>query len=751
MSDTEGDFNFTNLEEGRYSISISFIGYAPKTLANLTINAQKKEILLGTIELKPDASQLDQVIINSLRPTIVQMADRMVVNIEGTALAAGTTAYHVLKNAPGVYIDQEGNIQLNGKSGVTVMLDDRLTYLSAKDLRLLLEGMSAENIKNIEIITNPSARYDAEGSSGILNINLRKNTRSGINGSVNTGYNYNGKQHGYSTGGRIDYKIPNWNSFLNFDWAKRVGGREATFTRVFFGEEETIYFDQVAVGNYLVQGPPTVRGGTDYSFDENHSLGVVVNFVKNKVESEFLTDTYIGSSSNNPYLYIDADNISENIFSSFTTNLHYTGKLDTLGTKISADVDFVKIRKQGESNFFNYFIEIDSGNTPEQDFLYTNSPTGFDIYSAKIDFTKSFLNGPTMETGVKGSTVASDADSRFYFNNNGLVADPLRSNHFLFEEYILAAYISLDQKLGEKFSLQAGLRAEHTSNVGESLTTGEVNEQDYLNLFPSVFLQHNVSENYQVNYSYSRRIQRPNYGSLNPFIIYRDPQTFVQGNPGLRPQFTQAFGITQTLFKKYSLALNYQYVKDVISEIPILVEETATTIYTTGNVDDSKNFSLTGIAPFKIMKNWDSNNTLVVSYNEFNMLVEDMQLENSALFYSIQSNHNILLPFKIKMDINAGYLGPGVSGLYKMASRWWVDGGLKRSFLDNKLELSLNVNDIFKSYRLIFTTNIGDNINEFDQYFRDRAFGISLRYNFSSGEKFETRQRNTKVEEVDRT
>lgn len=197
--------------------------------------------------------------------------------------------------------------------------------------------------------------------------------------------------------------------------------------------------------------------------------------------------------------------------------------------------------------------------------------------------------------------------------------------------------------------------------------------------------------------------------------------------------------------------LNYQRVKDVISELPILVEETATTIYTTGNVDDAQNISLTAIAPFTIMKNWDTNNTLVLSYNEYRMMANNELIVNDQVFYMVQSNHNILLPLNLKMEVNAVYRGPAASSLYRIAPMWWVHAAFKKSFMDERLDLSLNFNDIFKTYRLVFTTDISGNVNDFDQYFRNRTVGLTLRYNFSKGEKFDAKRRNNSLDELNRT
>jgi len=753
LTDNKGQFSFSGLKEGNYELAFSFIGFKTKTIPQLAVTESKPDVVLGSIKLSPVATQLKEVDVQTMRPTIVQEADRLVINVEGTAMAAGSSAYDVVSKAPGVFMDEDGNVRLNGKAGVTVMLDNKLTYLSARDLRTLLEGMSAENIKNIEIITNPSAKYDAEGSSGILNINLKKNAQQGINGSLYAGYRYNGKQHAYSAGGNINYKKGHWNSFLMLDAARRVGGREATFTRVFKGDEETTYFDQVATGNYEVQGPPAIRLGTDYSFNEQHSIGFMVNYTTNDLSSDFLTDTYIGPAPNAPVVYINADNYNTNRFQNFTSNLHYVNKLDTAGTMLSADLDFVQIRNDGEANFYNYYDSLLVDQPIRQDFLYTSTPNGFDIFSAKVDYARALSRGRKLDFGAKASRVISDNDSRFFFNNSEApVLDPERTIYFVYDENIFAGYVNWKSKLGKKFSLQAGLRAEQTVSNGERRLTGEVKKYNYFDLFPSLFVQQKVNDNYEISYTYSRRLQRPNYGNLNPFIFYRDPYTYIQGNPDLRPEYTNSFGITQTFKKTYSLALEYQHTRDVIAELPAVDQETTTTIYYTGNLDESRDLSLTAVAPFKMMKNWDTNNTLVLSYNEYSGMASGQEVINDQLYYMLQSNHMVLLPKDFKLEVNFSYQGPAVYALYRIEPQFWVNLGLKKSFLDDKFDLSLNANDLFKGQRLIIAANVGEgNTSEFNQYFRTRNIGLTLRYHFSKGQKINENQRERNLEELRRT
>ncbi len=751
LTNAQGQFSFNNVPYGQYTLSFSFIGYDTKQSNLVEVSAQNPVVTAPTMRLATSSTKLKEVTVTSLRPTITYEADKMVVSVEGTALAAGRTAFDVLSRAPGVFVDPEGNIQLNGRGGITVMLNGKLTYMSAIDLRNMLESMSAENIKNIEIMTNPSAKFDAEGSSGILNINLKKNEIRGINGSVQAGVNTNFKQVGGNVGGSIYHRAGNWNSFLITDLPRRVNNREGVFTRVFDSKDGLVFIDQDTKGQSKNLGPPNFRVGTDYSLTDQHSVGTVISFNRNTAWSDFLSDSYYGTTAGQPSSLVDADNYTTNTFTNFNTNVHYTGKLDTVGTTLSADLDFVKIANYGASNFYNYTTYYTAGKAPEQDFLYTNTENGFNIYSAKVDYAQNLFGKSKLELGVKASRVESDNDSKFYFNNTGLVLDKNRTNHFIYDENIYAAYANWNSTLSPRYILQLGLRAEGTQSRGESLTTKQVTNREYLNFFPSFFLQQKLSENYHVNYSYTRRIQRPNYGNLNPFIIYRDPFTVTQGNPGLRPQFTHALSVTQRFFKDYSLVFNYQYMQDVMSELPILDVEKALTIYTTGNVDDSYNFSFVGIAPFQISKKWDTNNTLTVAYNEFRITALGERQINAQVLYAFQTTHNILLPSDFKLEINGTARGPGASGLYKVGAMWWVHLGLRKSFLNKKLDLTVNLNDVFRSYRLRFDTRIGNNVNDFDQYLYMQNLGFSLRYNFSRGAKFDPKKRNNNLEELNRT
>jgi iron complex outermembrane receptor protein len=748
-SDVSGNFSLASPAAGQYHLRITAIGYQRKLTDPFPISASVAGKDFGQITLEPLVRTMQDVSVTALRPTITQLPDRMVVTIQGTAMAAGNTAFDVLGRSPGVFIDHEGNIQLNGRSGVTVMIDGRQTYLSARDLRNFLETMPAENIKSIEIITNPSSRHEAEGSSGIINIVLRKNTQQGINGSVYAGLTYNWKHFGHSFGGNINHKSGNWNSFLNIDRVRRVGGREATFTRVFIRPQGKTYFDQYAEGNFIAQGPPTVRAGTDYTINSKHSVGGMVYYNTNTAHINFLSETYIGTDPHAPNIFIDADNHSKNTFSNFTSNLHYVFKTDTIGSTITSDLDYIRITNRGESGFYNFYDSL-FNNNDYQDFLYTKTPNSFNIYSARLDLIKMFSKGRKLEAGLRYSSVSSDNDSRFYFNNGSLVPDPSRTNHFRYDEAISAAYTNYTTGIGKKLNLQTGLRVERTESVGNLITTGQVTKRDYIDFFPSVFLQHKVNDNYNMTWSYSKRVQRPNYGNLNPFRSYRDPYTYWEGNPYLKPQYSHSFSLSQTFRKVYILTVNYQFNKDFMAELPKLDVGNATTIYYIGNVDGAYNYGATAIVPIRFTKKWDSQNTFVLSYNHNRIIVDNQPLVNEQWYQSIQSAHTILLPKDFRFEVNFIYQGPSAYGLYSISPRTRLDLALRKSFLKKKLDVTLNIVDVYKGVRLKFNTRINGNINDFDQYLRARFTGITFRYNFSKGQKVDIR-RNNNVEEVNRT
>ncbi|TPE42137.1 TonB-dependent receptor domain-containing protein [Pontibacter mangrovi] len=748
IADMEGGFQIVTPAAGKYKLKLSMVGYTSTETAPFEVTGSDFSKDFGAITLKEDAQLLREVTVQAMRPTVVTHADKTVVNVEGTAMAAGATAFEVLTKSPGVWVDQDGNIQLNGKAGVQIMIDGRRAYLSGKELQNLLQSMSSDNIKDLEIVTNPSAKYEAEGASGIININLKKNTTGGMNGSVYAGYQYC-ELHGYTAGTDLNYKQGKWSSFVNLDLAERTNYRTNDMQRIYLEKQGlTLNQNVVEKGTRFI---PALRLGADYTLNSKQSVGFLANASFYNTEDRVNTNAYLRDSQPENDLYIKADNHSKTDYGNTTLNLHYLGKLDSLGTSLSADLDYVRLTSEDESRFLNKYDSLGNNSPVLTDLLTSENPSNYDIYAARADFAKPLGKGRKLELGAKASRVVSDNELRFYQTADGKnVLDSSRSNHFIYKENIYAAYANYSASLGEKWNLQGGLRAEQTFTNGKSVTLNERTKKSYLDLFPSLFLQQNVSENYQISYNYSRRISRPRYSALNPFVFYLDPYSVVLGNPDLKPQYTHSFSVTQTLQQRYNLVLDYAVTKDFIVEVPAKTSSDEVTLFQQQNVDDMQSASATLVAPMRVSAKWEMNNSATLLYQNFAQRRGDQVLENKQVTFMAQSNHNVQLPASVRLEVNAGYRGPMAYGLYELHGNWWVDAGLKRSFLNDKLDLSLNVTDIFRSKMLEGVTQVEGYAISAEQYQGTQSFRFNLRYRFNKGEKVNMKKRNVNLDEVNR-
>ncbi|WP_162426598.1 outer membrane beta-barrel family protein [Pontibacter pudoricolor] len=747
-ADAEGRYQIKSPAKGTYFLRFNFLGYVQVNSEPFEVTGDSFTKDFGSTTLKENAQVLQEVVVQGMRPAIVAYADKIVVNVEGTALAGGSSAYDVLSNSPGVWIDQNGELKLNGKAGVKVMINNKLVHINGKELQNLLQNMSGDNIKELEIITNPSAKYDAEGASGIININLKKHKDTGLNGSLHAGYQYN-ELNGYTAGAEVNYKKGLWNSFAGFDFAERATFRTNNMQRTFQGQE-----DSGLNQNLREEGTrtvPTLRVGSDVDLNQHHSIGFLADMSVYNTRNQIRTLAKLEDGNPENDLLINALNNgrSDNMNSAF--NLHYLGKVDTLGTTLSADFDYVRLYSQSNATFVN---RLDSLGIPAGVSIYRlkyDNPNNYDIYAAKTDLSKTIGKAGKLELGAKASRVISDNELKFYGEMDGeMQPDDKRSNHFIYEENILAAYASFSTAISSKLSIQAGLRAEQTFAEGNSITMRQKTNRDYLDLFPTLFVQHSVNDNYQVSYSYSRRVNRPQYSALNPFIFYIDPYSWVVGNPYLKPQYTNAFSVTQTISQRYNIIVGYAVTKDFITEIPQQNAADKTTYFQQQNVEDTKSFNATFIVPVQVLPVWQMNNTATVLYQKFTKALDQQLQANQQFTFMLQSNHAVQMPKDVKLEVSAGYQGPMAYGLYHVDANWGIDAALKRSFMDDKLDVSLGLTDIFKTRRVAGTINIDGNKIVADQYRGTQSFKINLRYRFNKGNEFKLGKRSVNLDEVNR-
>lgn len=749
VSDENGVFQIESTKTAKVKLVVSSIGYQSFSSEPFDM-APGLTKDFGNLAISDEMTGLDEVTVKASRPEIIIEPDKTIINVEGTVMAEGSNALDVVGRSPGIYVDQEGNINLNGRSGATVMINDRPTYMSSTDLANFLRSMPAENIKSIEVINNPSSRFDAEGSAGVINIQLKKNTVDGVFGNIQVGGQYNGQ---FAPNAGITLNVKNGklstNGTLNYN--EYAVFNDIEINRNFTLEEGISNFNQDSriTSRYKT---PSFNGSANYEINKNQNLGLNVQASTSTDSNNNSSGTVVTNPGQDYNNFIESTNDSDGKRNRLFTNLHYDAKLDTLGSKISGDIDFTIMDSESTSLLDNsYWSGNNDPNLAYTDKILTLNDMYYTIFTAKVDYTKALKGGKTLETGLKGSWVESDNDldlSRA--ENEGPFEQDPNSNRFIYNENVLAAYASLKGSFNPKLSYQAGLRGEYSDIVGNSVTLNQVNKQSYFNLFPSFFVQHKVSDKYQIVYNANRRITRPNYRLLNPFVYYIDPLTSEQGNPNLKPQYSTNFEMNHVVNGAYQFTLGYSVTEDAFMQVFVQDQEERTTTTYTDNFEQTRNANFRAIVPLEIKKWWNTSNMLQVNYNQFQTQIGEDFLDVEQVSYMVRTQQNFTLPKGFKMEVMAMYLGPQIWGQGSIGGFGWVDAGVTKSVMKDKLSISVNGTDLFRTQVIKAKVDFGDIDTNFRQYRSNQGVRFTLKYNFAKGESFRVKSSTGSSEERNR-
>ncbi|RZK62770.1 MAG: TonB-dependent receptor, partial [Pedobacter sp.] len=564
----DGDYEITQLRSGSYLLSVSIVGYKSLKTDRILLTTDLK---MPNIKLEGLTKQLKEVSISGKKPFIEHQIDKTVLNVENSITATGGTALDVLEKAPGVQIDRQSEqIKLNNKSGVLIMIDGKTNFLSGADVTALLSNMSAEQISTIELITNPSSKYDAAGNAGIINIKLKRNKAYGTNGTIS----FNGGQalmpnsptdlYRAGVNLNLNHRQGKWNVFGNGAIA-----RKSNFNNIFLNRTTlanglasslTQNFDRKNKGLGF-QG----KLGTDYYASEKTVFGVMLdaNTVKTKLTNFSNTNINAMQNGMSTLSAILQDAYSTSPASNLTANFNIKHDFDKNGKSLTFDADYSGFSNEKEENFLANYLNA-NGNSDNKTTLRNTTDAKIDVYAAKTDLTLPLSKTMKIETGLKSSYVVTNNDFLSEQFSSGVWQNDLgKSNNFVYKENINAAYANFSKEW-KVWQIQLGLRAEHTHSNGNSITDNKEVDRNYLSLFPTAFVNQKITEKHNIRYSYSRRVDRPNYQQLNPFVFYMDPLALDQGNPYLKPQFTNSFEINYS-YKETSLTLGYSDTRDMIT------------------------------------------------------------------------------------------------------------------------------------------------------------------------------------------
>jgi len=549
LSNEAGQYTIDKVNPGVYLIKATIIGYN-KTISGPVTVAAGASVSIPQLKLLPVTSSLKAVNITATKPLIERKVDRTVINVENSVLAAGNSAMEILERAPGVTVDKDDNISLRGKQGVTVMLDGKLTYLSSAQLASLLRSTDGNTIQSIEIITNPSAKYDAAGNSGIINIKLKKNRNAGTNGSYAATAGY-GQNHKASTSLNLNHKDGKLNIFGNYSYSNSKRPQDINLDRTINNNGVYTYFDESTdfLGSRQAHN---YKLGADYDLSKTNTLGVQLTGYNSAFDANTFNNTLISPDHVHNSAVTTTGNTAIERYNNFAANINNRIVLDTAGKELSMDADYSHFHNSQSNNYTNNFYLADGTTLRTSSILRNSLPSQINISTFKADYTNPFGKTMKLEAGMKFSYGNTNNDLRTdSLLNNNWVTDAGRTNLYKYNENINAGYLNFS-KTWKKTSLQLGFRAEQTNSKGDSRdinNVAQVNDRHYLDLFPSVFINHDFSDKHTLGINYSRRIDRPSYDDLNSFVQILNAYTYQQGNPNLKPQYTNSYELAYT-YKK---------------------------------------------------------------------------------------------------------------------------------------------------------------------------------------------------------
>ena len=745
LADKSGNFLFERVPFGTYYLLATSTGHRQTFSSAVRVNSASP-IKVGVLQLATVAKKLADVNITASikKPFIERKIDRTIINVAAAISNAGTTALEVLEKSPGVTVDKDGNISLKGKQGVTIMMDGRPSYLSGEQLTNVLKNMPSSELDQIEIMTNPSAKYDAAGNSGIINIKTKKNKLKGLNGSITAGITQ-AKYTRTSNSINLNYRKGKINAFANIDYSYWKGWQDLSIYRKFrdtLSKQVQTIFNQETIMNQSSTWQ-NLKVGLDFYANKKTTAGIVFSGFLNPGNNNGLNKTLLEDSQEAIDSILVADNTQKSKSNNVSLNVNLRHKFDTTGKEFSIDLDYLNYYQNRNQFLTNQFLDPMYNPTMPQTELKGTLPSNINIYAAKTDFTFPLKKSAKIETGLKSSYVTTD-NNALYQNNtaSGYITDEGKTNHFIYKENINAAYINYSRQI-KKFGIQAGLRAENTNayghQVGDSTRKDSTFNKNYVNLFPTVYVSYEANKKNTFAINYGRRIDRPNYQDLNPFYYFLDAYTYQVGNTLLQPQFTDNIELSHTYNNFLTTTINYSHTKNVFTEVLKQITSERITFDTKENIASRTDFGLAVSAYFPVTKFLTTNIYTNVISDTYEGALDGGYLKlNNVTFFG---NINNQLKFKKgwSAELSGFYRTKGLEGQIIANPMWRADAGLQKKIMKNKGSLKLSVRDIFNSQVFAGYVNYQD-IDVRIKNSRDSR-AASLTFTYSFGKPLQNQQR----------
>lgn len=761
VSDIDGLFLFTQVKQSDFFITAKYVGLPDLTTPPFSISSGESK-KMGELSLAPASLELETATVTAQRAIVEIKSDRTVFNVDGTINSAGGDALTLLRKAPGVMLDNNDNISVLGRAGVLVYIDGKRSPLGGDALTAYLQSLPAEQIDRIDIITNPGAKYEAEGNAGIIDIRLKKNENWGTNGSASISA-AQGKTTRSNVSLTLNHREGKWNHYLTGG----VYSGANVNTNFFDTFQEELFVSENIRGEGDWQGG-NLKIGTDYFINDKHTVGVMLNGNYNDRfwESNSLArfaPVATPTLTSNTLRASNTDN-GENTNLSGNFNYRYDNKD---GETVNVDFDYGRYAADSESMQPNQYFAAD-GVTPTRRVVNAfNTPSDIDIYTGQFDYERNLGEGK-ISAGAKFTKVVSDNTFSFFdvIGGESTLNDDL-SNLFLYDEQVEAGYLTYstsfgpDNKAGQGkiFTATGGVRVEHTKSMGDLTVFGNASPQeplnlDYWNVFPNAGLTWAAAPKHSFALNYGRRINRPDYQVLNPFESKLSEISFEKGNPFLQPEIVNNVELAHTFAYRYTTKLSYSRTTDQITRL-VFADSTVAGggFITWDNLSSQSLLSLNVSVPADINKWWNVYFTATGTYQDNQGFYEDgspngSTIDLQAFNFNMYNQHTFKLPGKVSFEVSGWFSGPGIwGGNFEIKAMGALNLGVQRKFLNDKLRVRVGADDILYTSGWRGSSNFGGQSFSGGGNWDSRRVSLSLNYNFGN-EKVKSRKRKTAIDDA---
>lgn len=726
----QGVFKFQDLKSGSYKLKVSFLGFDEFE----AIYSLKKSLNIKTIILEEKNEELNGIVIVAKKPTVKRLVDRLVFNVENSTLS-NNNVLDVLKNTPGVLVQDESITIKNSEP--TVYINDRRVHLSSNEIMQLLEGTSATNVKSIEVITNPPAKYEAEGGA-VINIVTSKNIIAGYNGSVFGNYKQGSEFPKYSFGTSHFFKTKRLNTYLNYSISPRKDFRNNDEFVNFIENDEITSSWETDFKRTRENANQNINANIDYELNENNSLGFSTSILISPREN---TETSVNSGTK----VFGANQVLDSIFNTqnrlrdetfnFAFSLDYIHKFKKEGEKLSANLHHTNYDFSSFQNVDTDYLFPDLSFIRENQFQ-TFSSQKIKLYTSQIDYELPIGDSGQFEAGGKVSNINSESLlNQFIFENDERIEDLENSDTFLYDEFNYAVYSSFS-KDWDTWSLKSGLRVEYTDIKGSSLSTNQVNNNNYINFFPSLYITKSINDD-EIYFNYNKRIYRPRYSELNPFRYFTNDNTFNVGDPNLQPQIDKTFTLGYTLKNKYTFEVYYKNEKNPTEQIVFQDNDDKIIKYIYTNIDQNIEYGFDFTTYTKIAKDWNLYilSSLYYNENQFFALESNNELSKNDqwTFYNQVINYFTFLKDKsLTADVSFFFISLSAINASDISQRSDLSIDFRKSLWNNRASINMGVSDVFNNLNFTQTTKYLNQDVFLKSRIENRLFTFGFNYKFGN-------------------